>query len=93
MRIGILTVEVFISDSNSLKDKRTVMKALKDRIRNNFNVSVAEVDADEKWQRGALAVAAVANDGKYLNGMLDRVLDLIRGDRRVDIIDCEIEFV
>jgi uncharacterized protein YlxP (DUF503 family) len=93
MLIGTLEADLFISDANSLKDKRTVLKSLKDRIRNNFNVSVAEVDGEDKWQSSTLAVAAVGIDTAYVNGTLNKVMDLIKNDRGVVVTDFHIDIL
>lgn len=60
--IGVLTLEIHIEDSHSLKDKRHVIKSLKDRLRERFNVSVAEIDYLDSWQRSVVAAVTVAND-------------------------------
>jgi uncharacterized protein YlxP (DUF503 family) len=60
--IGVLTMELHIEQAHSLKEKRHVVKSLKDRLRNRFNVSVAEIDAHDLWQRGVIAAVTVASD-------------------------------
>jgi uncharacterized protein len=62
MLVGTLQVEFLLHDAFSLKEKRFVMQSLKAKIQNRFNVSVAEVDFQDKWQRGAVAVACVSSD-------------------------------
>lgn len=93
MTIGILRVELFISSSNSLKHKRTVVKALKDRIKNTFNVSVSEVEDQDKWQKCTLGLSAVGTDKKYVNAMLDKVLDFIRRSHETQILDYQMEIM
>jgi uncharacterized protein YlxP (DUF503 family) len=60
--IGVLTIELRLDDSHSLKDKRHVVKGLKDRLRHKFNVAVAEIDYQDLWQRGLVAVVTVSSD-------------------------------
>jgi uncharacterized protein YlxP (DUF503 family) len=60
--IGVLTLEIRVEDSHSLKDKRHVVKSLKDRLRHKFNVSVAEIDYQDLWQRSLVAAVTVAPD-------------------------------
>jgi uncharacterized protein YlxP (DUF503 family) len=60
--IGVLTLEIHVEDSHSLKDKRHVVKSLKDRLRDRYNVSVAEIDGLDSWQRSVVAAVTVAND-------------------------------
>ena len=74
MIVGICTVELFIPDGQSLKSKRQVVKSLKDRIRDKFNVSVAEVGEQDLWQKAVLGIACVANETAYVNQVLDQVL-------------------
>jgi uncharacterized protein len=60
--IGVLTLEMRIENSHSLKDKRHVIQGLKERLRHKFNVSVAEIDCQDLWQRGVLAAVTVSGD-------------------------------
>jgi uncharacterized protein len=91
MFIGVCTIEMHIPESGSLKTKRHSLKSLKDRIRSKFNVSVAEVDHNDLWQKASLAVAAVSNDKSYLNQTLDHVLDMVRSVPEVSLLDYHIE--
>jgi uncharacterized protein YlxP (DUF503 family) len=91
MFIGVCTIEMHIPESGSLKTKRHSLKSLKDRIRNKFNVSVAEVDDNDLWQKASLAVAAVSNDKSHLNQMLDHVLNMVRSVPEVSLLDYHIE--
>jgi uncharacterized protein YlxP (DUF503 family) len=91
MFIGVCTIEMHIPDSGSLKDKRHSLRSLKDRIRNTFNVSVAEVDDNDLWQKASLAVAALSNDKSHLNRTLDLVLDMVRAVPDLNLLDYHIE--
>ncbi len=91
MFIGVCTIEMHIPDSGSLKDKRHSLRGLKDRIRNTFNVSVAEVDDNDLWQKASLAVAALSNDKSHLNRTLDLVLNMVRAVPEVNLLDYHIE--
>ncbi len=91
MFIGVCTIEMHIPESGSLKTKRHSLKSLKDRIRAKFNVSVAEVDDNDLWQKASLAVAAVSNDKSHLNQTLDHVLNLVRSVPDVSLLDYHIE--
>ena len=71
--VAVLTLEIFVEDSHSLKDKRHVVKSLKDRLRQKFNVSVAEIGGLESWQHSVVAVAAVSNDRLYAEQVLQAV--------------------
>ena len=72
MIVGLCTVELFIPDSHSLKDKRQVLQSLKNRLREKFNLSVAEVDGQDLWQKAVLGLACVANEGRYVNQVWTR---------------------
>jgi len=73
MNIGLLTLELFISESHSLKDKRMVVRSLKDRLK-KFNVSVAECEYQDLWQRSTVGVVAIASDARVLEQTLNSVL-------------------
>jgi uncharacterized protein YlxP (DUF503 family) len=74
MNVGILQLEIEIPGSSSLKEKRGVVKSLKERLRNRFNVSAAEVDWQDVWNRAMLGVACVALDARGARETLDKVL-------------------
>lgn len=91
MRVGLLQIELDLPESDSLKAKRMILRSLKDRIKRRFNVSIAEVDQQEKWQRAILGVANIGSDKRYVNGVLSRVVDLIKNSRLVELVDYRIE--
>jgi len=78
MIVGSLRVELAVLGAVSLKDKRRVVKGLKDRLSHKFNVSVAEVDALDVHQQAVLGVAMVSNDSRFVQSCLDKVVDYIR---------------
>jgi uncharacterized protein YlxP (DUF503 family) len=71
--IGVLTLELRLDDSHSLKDKRQVVKGLKDRLRHKFNVSVAEIDYHDLWQRALLAAVTVSSGHSHAESVLQNV--------------------
>jgi uncharacterized protein len=91
--VGLCTVELFIPESQSLKDKRQVLLSLKDRLREKFNLSVAEVDGQDLWQKAVLGLACVANEGRYVNQVCDQALNLIRNVPAVEIIQSRVELL
>lgn len=91
--VGLCTVELFLADSQSLKDKRQVLLSVKDRLQHKFNLSVAEVDGQDLWQKAVLALACVANDGRYVNQVLDQALNLIRNNPAVEIVQSRVELL
>jgi uncharacterized protein YlxP (DUF503 family) len=85
--IGTCTVDLHIPGCGSLKSKRFVLKSLKDRIRRKFNVSVAEVDHHDLWQRSTIAVAVVSGDSRFADQVISNVLNLIAAESKVQVID------
>jgi hypothetical protein len=73
--VGVLTVELRLEDSHSLKDKRQVMRSLKERLRNKFNVAVSEIDCQDLWQRAVLAAVTVSPDREHAEKVLRAVDD------------------
>ena len=73
MVIGVLTLDFSIDGAFSLKEKRMTVNRIRDRVRNKFNVAVAEVDDHELWNRACIAVVAVSTEQKHVNQMLSRV--------------------
>ena len=71
--VGVLTLELRLENSHSLKDKRHVVKGLKDRLRNKFNVAVAEIDHQDLWQRAAVAAVTVSPDRAHAERVLQSV--------------------
>lgn len=93
MVVGILRIELFIPESASLKSKRFAIKSIKDRLRNRFNVSVAEIDNCDKWQRASLGVAAVSNESRHIESIMGNVMNLVHGDHRVEVLDTNLDYV
>ncbi len=91
MHIGICTLQLRLLESHSLKEKRRIIKSVKDRIRNKFNVSIAEIDAQDKWQWATLGVACVSNDARFANSVLSKIVDFINNVHLVELVDYEIE--
>ena len=73
--IGVLTLEIVLQNSHSLKDKRQVVKSLKDRLRGKFNVAVAEIDCQDLWQRAVVSAVTVASDRGHAEKVLQSVED------------------
>jgi uncharacterized protein len=71
--IAHLTLELRIEGAHSLKDKRQAVRSLKDRLRNSFNVAVAEVEATDLWQRATIGVVSISDSRDYLEGLMQNV--------------------
>jgi uncharacterized protein YlxP (DUF503 family) len=87
MVTGIVRIELFIPAAQSLKDKRQVVRGLKDRIRERVRAAVAEVDHHDLWQRSALGVAVVAADGGHVRELLQSVRNLVEQTYAAQITD------
>lgn len=85
MVVKLLTLDLHIPGCSSLKEKRFVLKSVKARLRQRFNVSVAEVAYQDKWQRCTLAVVTVGSDNRSADGVCDRVVRFVENDHRLDI--------
>ena len=92
MIIGVLEIELFISQSRSLKDKRSVVKRILDRVRNKFNVSAAEIDYLDLHQRAVIAVVVVSNDQRFANRALSHVSDFIESLYLAEVIRIDLSF-
>jgi len=93
MVIATLCAELFVSPSNSLKDKRMVMRSLKSRLRSTFNVSIAELGNHQKWQRVTIGVAAVGTSTAQLNSVLSHVVNFLEDTREIELLDYEMEMM
>ena len=91
MLIGSCWIEIRIPGVRSLKEKRRVVKSLKEQIRNRFNVSVAEVGALDSWQRAEIGICCVSNSRARSDQMLAKVVDKIHRDPRLQLIDYQTE--
>src|ERR1700759_4498793 len=83
MTIGIARVTMFVAGSHSLKEKRSVVRRVKDLVQQKFNVSIAEVGDNDVWQRGVIGLALVGNDRRFVESQLDEVLAFVRGKAEV----------
>lgn len=90
MLVGTMLLDLFLPAAASLKDKRMILKSFKAKIRNQFNVSVAEVGFQDKWQRSTLGIAVVANERRFIDEMLSSISRFIERDGRVEITREEI---
>ncbi len=93
MVVGVYTVELFIAESQSLKDKRQVLHSLKDRLREKFNLSVAEVDGQDLWQKAVVGMACVANESRHVQQVLEQALNVIKGMPAVEIVRTQLELL
>lgn len=93
MVVGCLQVEVHLPLSRSLKDKRSVLKSVRDQLRHRFNVAVAEVNSNETWQRATLGISSVGQDRAYVEGLLRELTEWLRATRLVELIQVKEEYL
>jgi len=93
MVVGIGTIVLRIPGNTSLKGKRKVVKSMTARLRNTFNVSVAEVGANDSHQRAEIGMAFVGNDRRHINSKLDKALNFVEDMQLAEIIDSEVEII
>jgi len=86
MTVASISWQLSLPGCGSLKEKRTVVRSLKDRIRNRFNVSVAETNHQDVWTRCELTVALVASDGKFADSVLSKLDDFVAREARAVVM-------
>ena len=91
MIVGLCTVELFIPEAQSLKGKRQVLLSLKTRLRNRFNISFAEIEEHDLWQKAIVGMACVSNDTARVNQTLDQVLNVIKSNHSLELLRSQIE--
>ena len=94
MNVGICKIRLRLPENQSLKGKRGVVKSIAARLRNKFNVSVAEVDDHDLWQLATLGICCVSNDRRYTNEVLSKVVSFVANSHfDIEILDHEIEIL
>ena len=93
MIVGSCILKLIIYESNSLKDKRHIIKSIIGKVQSRFNVSIAEIGKNDSWQISIIGFSCVTNDTNHANEIISKVLKFIDGDNRVEIIDHNIEIL
>lgn len=91
MIVGTLEVKLLLREARTLKDKRQVISSVKDRLRNHFNVSVAEVDQQDNRQLAVLGIAMVSNEAHHLKTALGQILEALRSHPVAELVGHEME--
>jgi uncharacterized protein YlxP (DUF503 family) len=91
--IGAMSIELFIYENDSLKGKRRIVKSIIGKVKSRFNVAIAEVEYNDKWQRIGLGISAVGNDRGYVDSVLATVMTFIESLYLAEIIDSRIEII
>ena len=94
MNIGVCKVKLRLPENLSLKGKREVLKSITTRVRNKFNVSVAEVDDNDLWQLSTLGICCVSNDKRHTDEVLSKIVDFISSSRfEIEVLNYDIEIL
>ena len=93
MRLGNCIIKIYIPNTTSLKEKRSVLKGLKDRVRGKFNVAISEIGENDNHRVSVLAVATVANQRTYVDQVLSSVVAFMEKQKHFDIIDYSTEIL
>ena len=91
MVIGTLKIELYLHDNRSLKGKRKVVRSVIDKVKHRFNVSIAEIGSNDKWQKIELGVSAVGNDRRHIDSSLNNILSFVDALYLAEIVDSTIE--
>jgi len=83
-------IEIYIYDSNCLKDKRRILKSIIDKLKSRYNIAIAETGYNEKWNRSVITFAVVSNSNQHLEKIIAKVLKSIENDSRIEILNREI---
>src|ERR687885_75418 len=94
MHVGVARIALHLAENASLKGKRMVVKSVAQRVRNRFNVAIAEIDTQDAWQVATLGIVCVSDDRRFTNEMLSKVLEFIESERLdADVGNVEMELI
>jgi len=93
MVVGICRLDLRISENNSLKGKRRILKRIIERVKNKFNVSIAEVGNNDLWQSSQIGFCMVGNDKRFINSALDKIIYFIEEINAAEITKSDIEII
>ncbi len=93
MVVGTLKIELHLHDNRSLKGKRKIVRSMVDKVKHRFNVAIAEIGSNDKWQRIELGVSTVGNDRRHLDASLTNILAFLDSMYLAEIVDSRIEII
>lgn len=93
MVVGVCQLALRFHDCRSLKEKRQILKSVIGKVKNRFNISIAEVGGHTFWQKADVGIAVIGTDNAFVNSVIDKVLDYIDGLHLAEIIDHDVEFL
>jgi len=91
--VGILQLTLLIRGARTLKDKRRVVRSIKDRLGHHYNISIAEVDRQEVRNQAVLGIAMMGADSKYVHAALDKILERLRVHSEAEVVDHQLELL
>lgn len=91
--VGILQLTLLMRGSHSLKDKRRVIRGIKDRLGHHYNISIAEVDRQDVRNQAVLGIAMMGSDSKYVQSALNKILDRLQMHPEAEIVDHQLELI
>ena len=89
--VGVCSIKLIIQESNSLKEKRHILKSIIERLKSRFNISVAETGLNDKWQLAEIGIAFVSNDRVHIEKTINNVIDFVDNDYRVELTDISLD--
>lgn len=94
MHVGVCRIHLRLPESSSLKFKRQVIRSITSRVKNRYDVAIAEVDDNDRWQFATLGIACISNDARHANEVLSKVVDFVQ-TRRFDaeVLDYDLEII
>ena len=93
MKVGCCSIKFFLHGNRSLKDKRRVINSIRDRMKNKFNVSIAEIGDQDVWQTIHLGIVAVGSDQQYLEGLMNQVTGFVENMHLAEMTDCQTKVI
>ena len=93
MFIGVIKVCLHLSEPQSLKDKRRIIKGLTDRIKNKFNLAVAETGRMDSWNNSELGIVCISNEASHADSMLSRAINFIESQGTVELTFVQTEII
>ena len=93
MVVGSLKIVFYLNDNRSLKGKRKIVRSMVDKVKSRFNVSIAEVGSNDKWQKIELGISAVGNDRRHIDSSLNHILDYLDSLCLAQIVNTEMDII
>ena len=93
MVVGVLRIELHLHDNRSLKGKRKIVRSMVDKVKHKFNVAIAEIGSNDKWQKIELGISTVGNDRRHIDKSLNNILDFLESLYVAEIVDSDMEIL